>query len=205
MRLLLRSSLLLVVALVGLPSAGCLGGSSPPTKFYALVPATGRRSQTAQPAAPDRGVTLGVGPVTVPAYLDRPQIVTRRGSDEVDLAEYDRWAEPLVDSISRVMAENLAALLETDRVAIFPWSGSRSIPFQVTVDLLRFDGPAGGDIVLDARWRIVGNDRTELLVKRSTITEATSDAGYGVLVAAMSRALATLSRDIAAGASALRR
>jgi hypothetical protein len=177
-------------------SSGCLGGASPATKFYTLVPAASPRAG-APPAGPDRGVTLGVGPVTVPAYLDRPQIVTRQGSDELDLAEHDRWAEPLPDSIARVMAENLSAMLGTDRVAIFPWSVSQSVPYQVTVDLLRFDGALGGDIVLDARWRIVAGDGKELLVKRSTLREATTAPGYGALVSSMSRALGGLSRDIA--------
>ena len=62
---------------------------------------------------------LGVGPVRLPGLLDWPQIVTRRGADEIDRAEFDRWAEPLAETVPRVLAEDLAALWKTDRVAVF--------------------------------------------------------------------------------------
>ena len=71
-------------------------------------------------------IALEVGPVTLPGYLDRPQIVTRKGRDEIEPAEFDLWPEPLKSSVSRTLGENLATLLRTDRVAIFPSRGPGS-------------------------------------------------------------------------------
>ena len=176
--------------------AGC-GGSSAPARLYVLTP--GPEAVAAPLGAGTAGSpALGVGPVRLPGLLDQPQIVTRPGADEIDRAEFHRWAEPLADTVPRVLAENLAALQKTDRVAIFPWNPAGSVQYQLVVDVMRFDGALGGDVVLDARWRILATDGKELAVNRSVLTQPTGRAGYPSVVAAMSRALAALSREIAA-------
>lgn len=175
--------------------SGC-AGSSTPARFYVLTP---RPEAAVAPAAAEAAysASLGVGPVRLPGLLDRPQIVTRRGADEIDRAEFDRWAEPLTDTVPRVLAENLAALWGTDCVAIFPWDPAQAVQYQLVVNVIRFDGAMGGDVVLEARWRILATDGKELAVNRSVVTQPTGKTGYQAVVTAMSRALAALSREIA--------
>lgn len=175
---------------------GSLGGASAPTRFYTLVPMAVPPTE-ANPITAERGPAIGVGPVTLPGYLDRREIVTRRGRDEIELGEFDRWSEQLKDGATRVLGENLAILLRTDRVALLSWRGSRPVQYQVTVEVARFEGAAGADVTLEARWRILGGDGKELALRRSTVTEVVGAPGYGALVAAMSRALGALSREIA--------
>ena len=138
-----------------------------------------------------------IAPLRLGEYLNRRQIVTRRGRDEIELGEFDLWSEPLKDGAARVLGENLAILLRTDRVALLPWRGSHPVRYQVAVDVARFEGAAGADVTLEARWRILGGDGKELALRRSTVTEGVGAPGYGDMVAAMSRALGALSRDIA--------
>jgi uncharacterized lipoprotein YmbA len=183
------------VALTALLLAGCGGERTIQPRFYVLT-ATAPPA-IAEPAAGREPVTVGVGPVRLPAYLDRPQIVTRRAADEIEVAEFDRWGEPLADGVPRTIANDLSALLPQDSVAVFPWPAGRTIRYQVLVDVSRFDGAAGGDIVLDARWRVLGPDRHELVGRRSVIHEPTGGSGYTAVAAAMSRVLARLSREIA--------
>jgi uncharacterized lipoprotein YmbA len=176
--------------------AGCVG-SSAPARYYVLTPrpeAAGDPPGTRGPC----GLALGVGPVQLPDLLDRAEIVTRRLADEIDRAEFDRWAEPLADSVPRVLAENLAALRKAERVTLFAWDSAQAVQRQVVVDVMRFDGAMGGDVVLDARWRILATDGKELAANRSLLTQPTGGTGYPAVVAAMSRALAALSREIAA-------
>lgn len=189
-RLLGMAALLMCGSL--LATTGCLGGGAQ-TRFYVLAPLTGPVAT----AADTRAVTIGVGPVRLPGYIDRAPLVTRRGAEEVDFADLDRWGEPLADGVPRTIAENLAALMPADRIALFPWSGSRAIQYQVVIDVARFDGPLGGAVVLDARWRIIGPDRRDLGERRFTVGEPTGAPTYPALVAAMSRALGGLSREIA--------
>ena len=108
-----------------LAAAGC--GRSAPFRFYVLAPI----ATPATAPADGRPVTIGVGPVRLPGYVDRSQIVTRRAAEEIDLAEFDRWGEALADSVPRIIADNLALLLPRERIALFPWLGSRSVQYQV--------------------------------------------------------------------------
>jgi hypothetical protein len=196
-----RTGLLSVAVLIGLTLwSGC--ARSAPARFYVLTEIP--RSTVAAPAAePGRGAAVGVGPVSLPGYLDRLQIVTRRGA-QLDVAEYDRWGEPLSEGVPRAIAAYLAALLQTERVAVFPWPGPRTIEHQVVVDVTRFDGVVGGDVLLEARWRVLGQDRKELVLRSSAVHEATGESGYPALVAAMNRSLGALSREIADSVKMLR-
>ena len=172
-------------------AAGCAKG--PPPDFYVL-------HAQADPslAGVERGVAVGVGPVELPAHLDRSQIVTRATDYQLDLSESHQWAEPLKSSVSRVIAVNLSNMLESNRIYVVPRRQRVSLDFQVSIDIGRFDGRLGESAVLGARWSLYGADAQEPLLSRVTIvSEETEDASYNALVAAASRTLETLSREIA--------
>ena len=191
-----RRPLIALALASALLAAGCLGGNAP-TRLYILAPA--EMAAVATPGA----LTVGLGPVGLAGYLDRPQIVTRPAADKIDIGEFDQWGEPLRDGISRVLAEDLARQMPSARISIFPWRGLEPIRYQVVMDVTRFDGPAGGDLALEARWRILDGAGKEIAVKATRLSEPTGGAGYSATVSAMSRALAALSRDIARALAAL--
>ena len=95
------------------------------------------------------------------------------------------------------------ALLPGVRIALFPWTGPRSIQYQILVDVIRFDGALGGSAVLEARWRILDADRKELREGRFVVSEPAGGPGYPALVGAMSRSLGALSREVAAALKAV--
>ncbi len=181
-----------------------LGGcaSTAPTRFYILtaLPSSARL----QPLPGDRrDIVIGVGPVELPRYLDRPQIAARMGRHELRFAEFDQWAEPLQDNVTRVLAENLSLLLATDYVVTHPWPRSAALTFQVLVRITRFEGTMGERGVLTAQWQIVDSQKRERMRKTSSFTLPVETADYRVLVAALSRALGDLSRDMAVALRAL--
>lgn len=177
--------------LIILVFSGC--GTSPKPDFYHL-----EQSVSTQLTGLERGVAIGIGPVNMAPYLDRPQIVTRAGNHKLELSEFNRWSEPLKSSVSRVIAVKLSNLLETNRVFLLP-RREKSIPldYQVTIDIARFDGELGGDANLTARWTIYDKSEKAILTKVSIITEASGGEGFEHLVAAENRALQMLSREIA--------
>jgi uncharacterized lipoprotein YmbA len=183
-----------IAVLIGLTlCSGCL--RSDPARYYVLTEVS--RSAVASPAAErGRGAAVGVGPVSLPGYVDRLSIVTRRGA-QLDIAEFDKWGEPLSEGVPRAISAYLAAFLQTERVVVFPWLGVTTVEHQVVVDVTRFDGVVGGDVLLEARWRVLGPDRKELVLRSSAVREATGESGYPALVAAMNRSLGALSREIA--------
>jgi len=111
---------------------------------------------------------LVLGPVRVAAYLDRPQMVTQGSGSEVKLSEFERWAEPLMDNIRTVLANDLSVLVPTDRISFYPARLPPDMDLRIAVEVLRFDGSLGGDAVLEARWTLFGSDAEEpILTKRS--------------------------------------
>src|SRR5215510_11466988 len=175
--------------------SGCLG-STPPTHFYLMPPRTS--GDTAPLAsAGQRDLTLAVGPVTVPPYLDRPQIVTRTSRAKLTLADFEQWAGPLADTIARVLSENLALLIPTERVVLYPWPRNIDPDYQVTVDVLQFDRGPGAEVVLAARWSLLDRDGKELALRTSRLNLTAGGTDYEATVTAMGRALEGLAQDMA--------
>src|SRR5262245_43795350 len=115
---------LMLLALV----AGC--GSSPMSRFYRL-------SADAAPGATASSLSVVVGPVSIPAIVDRPQIVVSTGPNQVRLDEFNRWASPLQGDIARVVAENLTAMLGTPQVTLSTLSADGS--YRAVIEVQRFD------------------------------------------------------------------
>jgi len=181
--------------------AGC---SSAPTRFYVLTPVPVSSGQPV--AGAGQGPGIGVGPVELPDYTDRPQIVTRLDQNQFKLADFDNWSEPLKDNFTQVLAENLSILIPTERVFVFPWKRENRVSYQVMVKVMRFDRAVDGDSVLTVRWRILGADnRDELRVQTATYTAPAGGPDYPATVAAMNQTLTALSRDIAATLKGLAR
>ena len=180
----------LLLALV-LCFSACAGKSAS-SKFYVLSPLP--QSKLSEPG----GTTIGVFPVVMPDYLDRPQIVTRVSENEIEIEEFSRWAEPLKESFYTVLVDNLSGLLNSEKVIKTAQNLGVPLTLQVGVEVLQFDGALGGDGVLNVRWALFEAEGKKLLVaKRSLFKEPTGAATYEALVAAESRAVAALSREIA--------
>jgi uncharacterized lipoprotein YmbA len=174
---------------------GC--GRTQTARFYTLNALTDPPTERqAAPAA--RSVAVGLGPIRLPEYLDRPQIVTRISPNEVRFAEYHRWAGPLAGDLSSTLAENLSILLGTDRIALYPWKATTPIDCRVEIEVSRFDGKPGDSVVLESQWIVFSGDRRRVLgTSTSSLREPVNGKGCEALVAAQSRALAALGREIA--------
>jgi uncharacterized protein len=181
--------------------AGC--GSSPPTNYYTLssVAAVG---QTGSPT-PTTAAVIGVGPVSIPDYVDRPQIVTRQGAYAVALAANDQWAAPLSSMLPQVLVEDLSARLPADRIVAFPQVSGSALDYRVAVEIDRFDVDAENNATIAARWQIHGSASPgTLLVDEDRLSRHTEGTTYEAYVAALSAVVADLSQRIAEGLSTVR-
>lgn len=184
---------------------GCLPKPIAPTKLYILSPLAGPAVEMHNKAG-EIFMTIGVGPVHLPEYLDRPEIVTRINPNELKLAEFDIWAEPLQVNFTRVLVENISRLLSTEPVAVFPWGASPQIDFQIDIEVVRLDGDIAGKAFLNAQWSILNSSNKSILFsKKSQYTESVGGTGYSALVAAQSRMIGALSLDIAEAIKSLHR
>jgi len=170
--------------------------STPPVAYYTLN--TLPEMQQEIPAAVmDDTLAIGVGPVEFPKFLDRPQIVTRKSQNQIEVSEFHRWAGSFPGDFSRVLAKNISILLPSDRVAVYPWGDQFSPTYRIKLAVQQFDGQLGERVVLDVTWMVTDQEGTKkLVVRKSLIEEPVSDKTYEALVVAESNALVTLSRTI---------
>jgi hypothetical protein len=171
---------------------GC--GSSRET-YYTLSAGAGVTGATS--ASSESTYSVAVGPITLPEVVDRPQFVLRAGQNEVTIVELHRWAGPLKSEIPRIIAENLAANLNVKRVAAYPQGAGDNADYRVLVDIQRFDSTMGESVTIDALWTVKRASDGVLRTGRSTGRESSSGGSYDAVAAAHSRALATISREIA--------
>jgi len=190
----IRMTMLLVSVGVLAGIVGC--GSTRPSSFYVL--------SAIERDAPDRataeGPALGIGPVTLPGYLDRPQMVSRSGRNALRIDEFHRWGEPLSESMTRVLGENLSRLLGSEKIAPFPWKGTVTPDYRAVVEVIRMERDAGGNFVFVARWIILDGGTGEVVtMRRFEWSRAVADATDAeAMAAAASDGLAEMSREIAA-------
>ena len=190
-------SMQLAAVLATAALAAC--GSSPKANFYTL--------SSAAPPPPAPAATapyrIAIGAVTVPDAIDRPQIVTRTGTNQVTIDEFARWAEPLQGEIPRVIAANLSRDVPGALVSTYPQSAGMDADCKVLIEVQRFDSAPGDAATIEVLWTL-RPAKGASSSGRSVTREATGGPGYDPLVAAHSRALASVSRDIAEAVRALR-
>ena len=138
---------LLLITIVAVAVAGC---SSAPSRFYTL------NSTATGDGAPAASYAVVVGPVSIPAVVDRPQFTVQVATNRVELDEFNRWAAPLNENIARVVAEDLAVLLGTPRVATATLANFDPT-YRVTIDIQRFESLRGEakrneGVLVEAVW-----------------------------------------------------
>jgi uncharacterized protein len=175
---------------------GC--GSPAPQKFYTLNSDLYEAGGKTIPARSASSYNVVVGPVVIPALVDRPQIVLNSAPNRVTISEQSRWAEPLKESIPRVMAGDLAQLLHNDRVFAHPQSFVSDPDFRVLINVYRFDSTQGEAAVIDLQWTIRTKNDGAQLSGRTFKREPANGNDFDSLVAAHERALAAVSQEIAA-------
>ena len=192
----MRSLVLATVLVALVQMTGC--ASSPPARFYTITP-------MASASPPSSTLLVAIGPVTVPAVVDRPEFVITAGPNELQLDDFNRWAEPLQNAISHAIAENLVALLGTPRVVLFPQQLATAPDYRIAVEVRTFESQPGTAATLDAVWTIRRMKDGKTQTGRTSARENAGAVGYAALAAAHSRAVARLSQDLADATNALER
>ena len=176
--------------------AGC--GKSAPTHFYSLNTAAPKTDTV--PAGPCQSV--GIGPVDLPAYLDRSQIVTRLGDNQMHLADFDQWIESPHDNFQRALTDNLSRLICAKPLFTYPWPVGGHPDRQVVIQVARFDGALGQEAVLRVSWSVLDADNKTLDWRSTDYREAVQGPDYAALAAAQSRLVEKFAKDVAASLGA---
>ncbi|WP_295406418.1 PqiC family protein [uncultured Thiocystis sp.] len=184
--------MLLVLTVLGL--GGC--ASTPPSSFYLL---SALSATNEQPIPADSALAIGLGPVSFPVFLDRPQIVTQTAGNRLAVDEFHRWGGTLQDDFMRVWSENLARLLGTSRILVLPSEVRYPLDVRISAEVLAFQGTADDQALLKVRWVILDPNLEQVLaVRESRYQRPLAEPGdENALIDAMSATLADFSREVA--------
>ena len=195
MRLLEHAAICRAAVIVAAAFAvNCLG-SSPNVSLYTMSSV----SSSSTAAATD-GPAIGVGPIRVPRYLDRPDWVTRpdRSPSRLEVDGVRRWAGGFSANVLSVLAENLGAKLGTQRVVVYPVQAPFPLDYRIAVDFQAFEGIGGEALELRANWVIrAGSGEGGPWSGQSTMRRSIAGTGPDALVAAHNEALDLLADAIA--------
>jgi uncharacterized protein len=190
-------------ALGALAAGGCFSPRPDPSKFFVLAPAGAAANDAIAPAGlpASSSPTIGLGPIKLPEYLDRDEMVTRMGPNRLELSDKDRWAEPLDNNFKQVIAQNLTRALGTHSITFYPWYGTTRVDYQVRIDVYRFETDPSANAQLVAHWQLLDGSGKLLYAGDSNLSE---QARLGEpIAAALSRTVDGLARQIASAIQSL--
>lgn len=171
------------------------GCGSTASSFYLLTPTNNYQQGD---KIVDSNLGIGIGSLDLPDYLRKPQIATYTKNNEIIFDEYNRWAEPLDENITSVLAENLAELIPTNNIYLFMWPKEDPNIFQIGLSVDRFGALTDSTVVLDVRWSVSGSNRKSLLLtKKSSYSQKAKSLNYGQISLIMSKLIGQLSEEIA--------
>jgi len=180
------------ISLVFFVSSCSIGGKSNPSRFYVLDSsidsvATGNLNN----------LSMGIGPFTFPGYINRPQIVTKTETAELEIAEYDRWAEPIDGMFIRTLTSNIEALTSSNYIVSHPWSRQATLDYRVKAKVIKFENNTKGNALLIVQWGIYKqDDETAVKTNYSEFTASAKDTSYTARVAALNDTLAQFAKEI---------
>jgi uncharacterized lipoprotein YmbA len=168
------------------------------SKFYLLAPTADSAAPASAAAQSTSGdFTIGLGPIKLPPYLDRPEIVTRMAPNRLELSKEDRWGESIQNGFTRAMERDLAAQADST-VILFPWYNTVHIDMQVQIDVYRFETDSQGTATLSAKWTILDSTGKNILYTVETrLTQPSKPGDMTDAAAALSRTIGDLSAQIA--------
>jgi uncharacterized protein len=170
------------------------------SRYFTLtpLPAAELQPDSAADGKIGQGLVIGLGPITLPAYLDRDDVVTRISPTELSYSDTDHWAGPLAAMVADVLQNNLSALLPGARIVPYPWVSSSSLRYQIEVNVLQFESDADRNAHLVARWTVINTKTSHRTKLKETVLEQRAAPGdASSATKALNRTLGDLSRAIA--------
>jgi len=177
--------------------SGCaLIPTTPTPRFYVL--GTASENLVSKKINISSDALIGVGPVKIPEYQNRPQIVTQDKEKMIKFAQFDRWGESLDIGMERIIGENLLVMIPGAQFALYPWNQSLKVKYQVVVEIIQLDSELDKDLLLVAQWTVIDiQDSKTIMIKRSEFRHPVIPQNYSGLAKTLSIACATLSKEIA--------
>jgi uncharacterized lipoprotein YmbA len=182
---------------------GCISASTSPTpRFYMLHAVDAKQTTNVFKAVSN--TVIGISPVKIPEYQNRPQIVTQDKNRMITIAQYDRWGEDLDIALTRILMENIAVMLPNAIVERYPGNLAVPLNYQVMANVLQLESRLDQDLFLSAQWSIIDPAKNKtVVVKKSEFRQPVKPHDYSGLAEALSAVCASWSAEISASLAEL--
>lgn len=183
------------ISLIILLINGC--SHTKPSQYYALKP------NNVEPSSQETNLRvnniIGIGPIKLPKYLNRLQIIRFTNNNEVLVDDFNRWIEPVEESFMRVLRSNLNQFLNTSYAIEYPWDRAMKVRYQIMLDIHQFETNINGHLIVDAHWIIfdVVKNKKIKVVRKFKYNKKLINQKYSTIVSEQSLALNQLSFEIA--------
>ena len=167
--------------------AGCGGAKDQYFRLSASGPATTRSA----------GLAVGIGPVVLPSYVDRAELVFQSGPNQFEIPAKARWAGALPDNFAQVLATDVGRHVNSGNVVANPAPGDTRFRYRVSVTVRQFHAVSGQGAILEAAWRVESADTRQVLHNgNASYHSAINGDGYAPVVAAESDLVDQLAASI---------
>ena len=187
--------LFLILLVTAFISACSVVGKSRSSQFYVLD------ATIDQPLGDSmEDLRLGVGPIAIPGYANRPQMVTKTDTAELRIEEFARWAEPLEEMFTRTLSQNIRALTNSQEIHSHPWPKLVEYDYRIGAKVIKFENDSQGNALLVVHWGLIHQEDlkkvTNITYSEYRATAKSSD--FSSRVDALNDTLAQFARDIVA-------
>lgn len=192
---------MLAVLIASTLAAGCtfLRPTPDTSRYFALS-----STDSLPPPPPERrrpDIHIGLGPISLPGYLDAQGIVRSGSGGSLDYIPGAFWAEPVSDGFARALLYRTEARIGTSHGVAFPWYSTTRVDLKIPVNVLRFEATADGRAVLVARWSVERTSDGKVVASAQSVFEENAGSDPAAIVDALSRCLDNLAEAIAQGAT----
>lgn len=177
---------------VALTALGACASKPVDDHYYSLVLAADNVEATVR--AEDAKAHLIVGPVGLPAYLNKRGLTIQSGSNQIQTANHHFWAEPLEEAISKVLVRDISNLI--DNVTVDRDAGRWTIAgdCRLRVEFDKFHATSESRVTSSGRYWISSSSTS--IKKEFDVTRVLSADGYSHAVEALRELLGTLATQI---------
>ena len=167
--------------------AGCGGAKDQYYRLSTSGPATTKAT----------GLAVAVGPLVLPTYVDRAELVFQSGPNQFEIPAKARWAGALQDNFAQVLAADIGRHLNSGNVVANPAPGDTRFRYRVSVAVRQFHAVSGQGAILEAAWRVENAETRQVLRNGNASYHAPiSGDGYAPGVAAESDLVEQLAASI---------
>ena len=179
--------------------SSCFGGRTQPSSFYILRPMPEENIQYN-----GKNMFVGIDLIYISGYLDRKEMVTiGNNSTEISMSEFNRWAEPLSNSIQRNIILNMNSYLKN--ALIRPINAfNKEFDYIVLIYINRLDGEFNKKAYLDAFYSIV-DKKGDIITSNKIYLENNLGETYDDLAIQESKLISQLSKEISKKLSKIRK